>query len=263
MADEEKTTVEETKTVEEEKTEAEETEAEEKTVEETKTEPVKEVPDAKEETKLSGGDGTKTGTDPGFTYDEVMDFIERHDLPKGLALGDTLNLRLETVTEHGAYDATHIEKSNICVVGTGAVTEADYDEGHIPPKSEKTAYAMCVGDGVAGTTRYENTEIRESEVVRVYRYYDSCVWIGDDEMPPHTYFGLMSLLYLLEKEIESGGGKKAKAGEDEDSDGYFEVSGVGYATPYRDRPNMHVSIAAKYPSSLSNAGGSGSGGLNI
>ena len=250
MSDEEKTTVEE-KTVEE-KTEAEEAEVEEKAVEETKTEPVKEAPDAKEETKIGGGDGTKTGTDYGFTYDEVMDFIERHDLPKGLALGDTLNLRLETVTEHGAYDATHIEKSNICVVGTGAVTEADYGEGqHVPPKSDKTGYAIHVGDGVAGTTRYEDTEIRESEVVSVYRYFDNTVFIGDNASP-NTYFALMGLLCLLEKNTvgDDGddGGKKAKAGGDEDSDGYFEVSGVGYATPYRDRPNMHVGIMAKYPS---------------
>lgn len=242
MPEEEKTTVEE-KTVEEERVEVEETE-----VEETKTEPVKEAPDAKEETKLGDGDGTKTSVEPP-TYDEVIDFIERHDLPKGLALGESMTIVMDEFYL-GSKDCT----MRLIVFGMGQTTDADFGEDGPASWGDELTRALYVGDVATGVvyTQYFG-DYPEKSVVSLPHWLDHYCNLPNTDC--FTYFGFMACLYILEKEALGGGGKKAKAAGDEDSDGYFEVSEVGCATPYRDRSNMHVSIAVEYPPG--DSGGSG------
>lgn len=96
---------------EEERTEVEETEAEEKTVEETEveektTEPVKEAPDAKEETKTTGGGGI----DPS----EIVEMLEAK-LPKAIPLGCVLAINLNIGIDIGEMGCIGVFDG--CVIG--------------------------------------------------------------------------------------------------------------------------------------------------
>lgn len=231
MPEEEKTTVEE-KTVEEEKAEVEETEVEEKTVEEKTVEETK-VETKTDETKVKEGDGesTKTsGEPPSVTYEDVMDFIERHHLPEGLALGESM-----TIVADAYYQGSKTSTTRYVVFGMGQTTDADFGKDDPAEWSDEFARALHVGDVATGVVNYQYFgDYPEKGVIslpfRLGEFSTDCI----------TYFGLMAGLCAMEKEA-LGGGKKIQT----PTENTFTVSDVGCSMPSRDKQCFHLGIVAE------------------